>query len=388
MHGKKLNILVAAALGLASCLTAIAAQASPLRDALEKAPLELIKTPGPYSAYFLDLDTMRAMSRAQPAFQPISRISDPFGTNTLQAFSMDDAAEWTRYTGLAADEPASFLITPDAASETEVTRWRFTQASRTDTFLQGLQKRGFHKVGSEWRNGTPDLFDPAKDNLKEPFSGSSGFAVILKRSGDDVLQLRKAHAAATADKPHSLAMLPPIQTALDVLEKATKNATVPQIYVASLFMWTLHSSQLEQAFLDSIKDNPTKIDIGRIEKGTPGIPPTAGAIIADVQLQQPARHGVMFVFAYNDCTTAKKAGDTFLRLWRTAPNEHKSTARADIGTDATAAVAHTNAACSAIITIASPDAVLTAEAGKGSNPILRYILGAIARRDFTPLGNE
>ena len=383
MHAKKLGAAIAATLAVVTCVAAATVQASSLRDALEKAPAKLIESPTGYAAYFLDFDALRAVSPSQPTAPSESRVHDPFSTKTLSAFVQDTPDQWAHYTGLQGNELASILITPGSPDdlESEVVRWRFTQPGYATTFLQGLQKRGFREVNGEWRNGKPDNLAPEKDDLWDPLLGVAGRTHIVKKSGADILQTGNSHAnGAVPDKQHSLALFPPVRTALDVLEKSTQNASVPQVYVASLPLWAVADSPLMTAFLQAIKNNSSHIDVPKPSNNKLGMPPSLGTLMADVHWEQPARHGVMFVFAYDDCATAKQAGATFINRWR----HNKSSP----SVDATSALVQTDQACTAVVTVSRPDSEIPPNTRRLVNPILRYIMTAIQRREFTPLSAE
>lgn len=369
------------AIAVATLLCGVAGSASAdseLRRALSHVPAKVAMDHNGIAASVVGLSELRRLYAGDvSAMRRRVGLGD---SDTAKAFFSSDEASWKDNTGLKRDEIASFTEygTPPRA----VVLWSFTDAGVVDPFVEGLGKRGFSQAGGIWRNGEPLKVDFTKRNPTNPFLGPLGRASMLVPFADGVVQSPDPGAAVEAgavSAKTSLAGLAPIEAALDGIEKVAAQGSIVQAVVLTPAIWTQGDGVMDLMATSPTVDKKVLADKMAERAKKPSTPVSAGVVIADVETKAPASNGVVIALPYGDCGSATEGAKVFVDKWKNAVDQDGQTGAQRTGMEPSVAIHQGKEACVALISVlATPDA-------KQGNAVLRYITGAIWRRDFKPL---
>lgn len=366
---------VAAALAVSLFARPALAGASELRAALSEVPAPVLISADALLAGFVGLRDLRelpAFKAPKPA-RMTERLYPAVSSDAVQALLRNDVSKtednWRDKTGLPMSEPASFLNF--GAPPATITIWRFDGKDGPQSFLDGLTSRGFVKApDGSVSNGEPLKMDFAKRDEANPFTGSLGRASTLAPVAGGVAQSYNPRYVAALRQVTGPAFtsLPPVDAALDGLEKVVGNAPMPQAVVLGAGAWT---PDVGGIVAERDPSAPPRLP-------EPGAPPAVVAVVADVETTD-ARRGAVFAIGYPDCDTAAKAGARFARSWRGVPDGGGKTPRERTGAEPVTQEVANDQSCAAVISLTVP------VEGKTANPVYRYILDSLMRRDFKAL---
>ncbi|WP_454813227.1 hypothetical protein [Labrys neptuniae] len=351
---------------------------SELRRALSRVPAKVAMDRSGIAASFVGLSELRALYAGDLTAMGL-RVSFG-GTDTLKSLLMSTDGSWHDDTGLKRNEIAS--LTDYGTPPRAVVLWRFTEPGVSAPFVEGLGQRGFSLANGVWRNGEPMKLDFTKRSATNPFLGPLGRASMLVPFADGVAQSPDPGAVAEAgavSAKTSLAGLAPIESALDGIEKVAAQGSILQAIVLTPAIWMQGDDVMDLMATSPTADKKVLADkMAERAKKAP-TPVSLGGIIADVETKEPASNGVVIALPYGDCGIAREGARAFADKWKNAADRDGQTGAQRTSMEPSVTIHQGKEACVALISLlATPDA-------KEGNPVLRYITGAIWRRDFKPL---
>lgn len=375
---KKLIGMAAAGALVWGCAGAARAD-SELRQALSQVPGRMMLSKGGFPAIFVSLNGLRTVAGPDLTGQIGLRLRIGEG-DALRAYFMSSGESWQEHTGIGRSDLATF--TTYGVEPATVTIWRFADAAKTQTLVAGLASRGFKQENGVWSNGVPLEFNRDRIDPKNPFAGGLGRASMLVAVKGGIAQSPEPRAAAEAGAlkaEESLAATVPVGASLDAIEAAIGKGVVVQALVLSPNVWSLAADPADLLLASPGQDLKKLAEKLAEKTKQPRVPPTIGAILADVEMGAPGGRGAVLALPYNDCATAEQAGKIFGDRWKSAAGRDGKSAAEWISALPTITTKPAKGLCVLSVSIVQPP-----EDGV-SNRVFAYIVMSINNRDFQPL---
>lgn len=369
------RVMITAALLLIANTPAQAQNLDALRQALDQMPANILGSPEPGQAYFVNVAVLQTLSNRQGTQltpRSLSRAQLGAELRPIDALYSGGIEDWHEKAGLSLEEVRYFA--GFGREPHKVAFWGLKDDAAAAGLIEDLTGLDFLPTDTEGvlGNGEPLAIDIARRNPGDPWRSQVGAATFAAARGAAVVQTTTPDAMLMllGDTP-SAGDQPIVRATMVGLESAVGDHQIVQAMVISPLIGIprLDPASLRATTAGDIEALKESL-AAQLEDGRKGIPPYFGGIIADTHLDRPA---VSISLAYADCETAETAASVLEQRWSETMPEGAQ------GAISSGTVPSPEGLCAATLTVVGDTGDHTV------NPVFGALLNAFMRQSLTVL---